>query len=81
MRHQKQRQIVLLEATRLRVRIWATYATNICKSSLNYSLKSLSRLFNRFETNSVDKETIGLNEMRQNESKEHGLVGCLISID
>jgi len=29
----------------------------------------------------VDKETIGLNEMRQNKSKSHGLVGCHILID
>jgi len=37
--------------------------------------ESLSRRFNRFKTNSVDKETIGLIEMRQKGSKSHGLVG------
>jgi len=33
---------------------------------------SLSRRFNRFGANSVDKETIGLIEMLQNESKSYG---------
>ena len=33
--------------------------------------------FKRFETNSVDKETIGLSEMRQNESKSHDFIDLL----